>query len=610
MQMKKSLTLGHVFCIAAGSMISSGLFVLPGIAFAKAGPAVIVCYLLAGLLSLPGMLSLVEMTTAMPKAGADCYTVIRSLGPGVGTVSGLLSWFSLSMKSAFALVGMALFAAALANLDIHLVGILGCLVFVTLNILGIKEAGSIQVLLVLGLFGLMIAYIVLGLPAVTVQRFEPFAPHGKGALFMVVGYVFISYAGLLKIASVAEEIRNPARNIPLGMLLALLIVSIFYTLMVFVTVGVLPASELAGSLTPVSDGASVFMGYRGRMAMSVAAILAFLTTANAGIMTAGRSLVPISRDRLFPEFFGRINKRFRTPHNALLLTGAFVIASLFLDLDILVESASIVLIMTNALACISLIILRESGLQNYRPQFRAPLYPWLQVAGLMGFAFILLEMGEEAYVISVVLAIVGFCAYWFYGRRRVRRESALMYLVERITARQLVDGTLESELKEVIRERDDITADRVDELFETCAVLDLREDILLDVFFAKVAEAMAPRLGIGATEFCCLLAAREKESSTVVAPGLAIPHIVVEGDVPFGVLVARCVPGIHFAEGVPLVHTVIVLVGSRAERNFHLRCLAAVAQIVQSPDFDRKWLATRGEQGLRDIFLLGERRRE
>jgi amino acid transporter len=505
---------------------------------------------------------------------------------------------------------MAVFLAAIANLDIHLIGILGCLLFVTLNILGIKEAGGIQVLLVLGLFGLMIAYIVLGLPAVTVQRFEPFAPHGKGALFMVVGYVFISYAGLLKIASVAEEIRNPARNIPLGMLLALLIVGIFYTLMVFVTVGVLPASELAGSLTPISDGASVFLGQRGRIAMSVAAIFAFLTTANAGIMTAARSLVPISRDRLFPEMFGKINRRFGTPHSALLLTGAFVIASLFLDLDILVESASIVLIMTNALACVSLIILRESKLQNYRPQFRAPLYPWLQIAGLVGFAFILLEMGEEAYVISVVLGLAGFCAYWFYGRRRAQRESALMYLVERITARQLVNGTLESELREVICERDEITADRVDELFQTCSLLDLRETILLDEFFAKVAETMAPRLGIGANKFCHLLVSREKESSTVVAPGLAIPHIVVEGDVPFDVLIARCVPGIHFAEGEPPVHAVIVLVGSRAERNFHLRCLAAVAQIVQSPDFDRNWLAARGEQALRDIFLMGERRRD
>jgi amino acid transporter len=610
MSLKRNLGLIHVFCIASGAMISSGLFVLPGIAFAKTGPAVIVCYLLAGLLSLPGMLSLAEMTTAMPKAGADCYTVIRSMGPGVGTVSGLLSWFSLSMKSAFALMGMAVFAAAFASLEIHMVGTLCCLVFVTLNILGIEEAGRTQVLLVLGLLGLMVVYVALGLQAVKIQHFEPFTPHGSGALFMVVGYVFISYAGLLKVASVAEEIRNPGRNIPLGMLLALAIVSAFYSLMVFVTVGVLPAPALAGSLTPISDAASVFMGAPGRVAMSIAAILAFLTTANAGIMTAARSLVPLSREGLFPGLFGRINTRFGTPHTALLLTGAFIIASLFLDLELLVESASIVLIMTNALACISIIILRESGLQNYRPRFRAPLYPWFQVAGLLGFAFILLEMGEEAYLISLVLGLAGFCAYWLYGRRRVRRESALMYLVERITARELVDGTLESELREVIRERDNIISDRVDELFETCAILDLKGEIPLDAFFGRAADTLADRLGIGASEFHRLLVAREKQSSTVVAPGLAIPHIVVEGKVPFDMLIARCVPGIRFAEGVPLVHAVVLLVGGRVHRNFHLRCLAAVAQIVQSPDFDRQWLSARGGEALRDIFLLGERRRE
>jgi APA family basic amino acid/polyamine antiporter len=608
--MRRSLGLIHIFCIASGAMISSGLFVLPGIAFAKAGPAIIVCYLLAGLLSLPGMLSLAEMTTAMPKAGADCYTVIRSLGPGVGTVSGLLSWFSLSMKSAFALMGIAVFAATFANLDIHVVGIVSCLVFVTLNILGIKEAGRTQVLLVLGLLGLMLVYVVLGLQAVSMQHFEPFAPHGNGALFMVVGYVFISYAGLLKVGSVAEEIRNPSRNIPLGMLIALAVVSVFYTLMVFVTVGVLPAPALTGTLTPISDAASAFMGQPGRAAMSIAAVLAFLTTANAGIMTAARSLVPVSRDGLFPAMFGRINGRFGTPHSALLLTGMLVVSSLFLDLDLLVESASIVLIMTNALACVSLIILRESRLQNYRPSFRAPLYPWIQVAGLMGFTFILLEMGEEAYLISLLLGFAGFCAYWFYGRTKVRRESALMYLVERITARELVDGTLESELKEVIRERDDIVGDRVDALFEACMVLDLKAKMSLDAFFSKVAEAMADRLGISASEFHRLLVAREEESSTMVAPGLAIPHIVVEGKVPFDMLIARCVPGIQFTEGVPLVHAVIVLVGSRLERNFHLRCLAAIAQIVQSPDFDRQWLAARGEQALRDVLLLGERRRE
>ncbi|HUV38065.1 MAG TPA: amino acid permease, partial [Planctomycetota bacterium] len=118
-ELRRDLGLVHIFCIASGAMISSGLFILPGLAYAKAGPAVIVCYFLAGLLSIPGMLSIAEMATAMPKAGADCFTVIRSLGPGMGTVAGLLSWFSLSMKSAFALVGMSIFTILLVDVDIR-----------------------------------------------------------------------------------------------------------------------------------------------------------------------------------------------------------------------------------------------------------------------------------------------------------------------------------------------------------------------------------------------------------------------------------------------------------------------------------------------------------
>ena len=167
-KLRKHLGLVHVFCIASGAMISSGLFILPGLAYAKAGPAIILCYLLAGLLSLPGMLSLAEMTTAMPKAGGDCFTIIRSMGPGVGTVAGLLSWFSLSMKSAFALVGMSLFAAAAIGLDQHLVAVVCCMAFVGINLLGVKEAGRTQVLMVSGLLLLLLLYVLFGLPSTNV----------------------------------------------------------------------------------------------------------------------------------------------------------------------------------------------------------------------------------------------------------------------------------------------------------------------------------------------------------------------------------------------------------------------------------------------------------
>src|SRR4030042_5121776 len=306
MKLKQDLNLLDVFCIASGAMISSGLFILPGLAYAKAGPAVIFSYLLAGLLSLPGMLSIAEMTTAMPKAGGDCFTVIRSMGPAVGTAAGLMSWFSLAMKSAVALVGMAVFTILIIDIDIHIIAIAFCLIFLGINLVGIKEAGRTQIVLVLGLFALMLLYIVLGVPLDKITHLEPFVPRGLPAVLFTTGFVFVSYAGLLKIASIAEEIKDPARNIPLGMILSLLVVSIFYTLMVFVTTGVLDAESLSHSLTPISDGAFVFMGQSGRIVMAAAAILAFLSTANAGIMAAARSLVPLSNDGLLPGFIAKI----------------------------------------------------------------------------------------------------------------------------------------------------------------------------------------------------------------------------------------------------------------------------------------------------------------
>jgi len=609
MKLKKELNLLDVFCITSGAMISSGLFILPGLAHARAGPAVVVSYLLAGLLAMTGVLSIAELATAMPKAGGDYFFITRSMGPAVGTVAGLLSWLSLSLKSSFALVGAAIFTGLIINVDIRIIAAVLCLPFIFINLLGVKETGRTQVVLVAGLLALMLLYVVRGLPQIKVHYFEPFAPTGVAAIFSTAGFVFISYGGLLKVASIAEEVKDPRRGIPLGMILSLLVVSIFYTLVILVTTGVLGAAELENSLTPISDGAAVFMGSWGRIALSTAAILAFVTTANAGIMAASRYPLSLSRDGLFPEFFGKVHARFKTPHVSILFTGSFIIFALFLQLDILVKAASTVLILTYILSSLSIIILRESRLQNYQPSFRTPLYPWIQVIGIIGFGFLLFEMGKESLLVSSILIVGGLFVYWFYGRIRTTREYALLHLIERITAKELTTHSLETELKEIIRERDDIIKDRFDEIIEGSIVLDIDKSTPLEEFFKLVAETVSDKLDVNPSAFLKLLLDSEKESTTALNPYLAIPHIIIDGEHTFDIILARCREGIVFSETVPKVHTVFVLVGTRDERNFHLRALAAIAQIVQNPHFEEKWMAAKSKEALRDIVLLGKRRR-
>jgi mannitol/fructose-specific phosphotransferase system IIA component (Ntr-type) len=231
-------------------------------------------------------------------------------------------------------------------------------------------------------------------------------------------------------------------------------------------------------------------------------------------------------------------------------------------------------------------------------------------AGILAASRYLLAPGPQAYATGFVLVLVGFLTYWFYGRARATHDYALLHLLQRMTARQLVTGGLESELREIIRERDTIVLDDFDRLVEAASVLDLSETLERDVFFRRAAEVMSSRVGIPAAEFYRLLVARESDSSTVLAPGLAIPHIVVEQDMPMAILIARCLPGIRFSETDRDVRAVLVLAGSHRDRNLHLRCLAAIAQIVRSPDFSTRWARAQGEQALRDIFLLGERLRE
>jgi APA family basic amino acid/polyamine antiporter len=607
--LKRELGLLAVFCTATGAMISSGLFILPGLAYAKAGPAVIVSYLLAGLLAMTGMLSQAELVSAMPKAGGTYFFVMRSMGPAIGTVDGLITWLSLSLKTAFALVGMAAFTAMVTSFDVRLIAVALCLIFLVVNLVGVKEAGRLQVGLVFGLLVILAVFIIRGLPTVEVLHFKPFAPHGLKPMLATAGFVFVSYGGLLKVAAVAEEVKNPARTLPLGMMLSLMTVMAIYTLAVFVVSGVTDAAQLGESLTPLSLAASSFMGRTGVLVLGIAAILAFVSTANAGLMAASRYPLALARDGLLPAAFKRINKRFQTPHVSLIATTVFIISVLFLKLDMLVKVASGVLMLTFLFSCLCVIIMRESHLQNYRPPFRSPLYPGLQIAGIIGCGFLLYNIGLEPLLVCAGLVAGGLLLYWVFGRIRATREYALMHLVERITSRELTDHVLETELKEIIQERDEITKDRFDVLVEECDVLDLEGDMVAEDLFKKISETMAPRLKMAPEAFLDLMRKREKESSTAIGPHLAIPHIVIEGIDTFGILLARCHDGVYFSDSSPEVNAVFVLMGSKDERNFHLRALSAIAQITQSDDFEKRWLSARSVEGLRDVVLLGERRR-
>jgi len=283
-KLPKQLGLLHVYAIATGAMISSGLFVLPGIAASKAGPAVIIAYILSGVLLLPSLFSTAELSTAMPRAGGTYFFISRSLGGMFGTIDGIGVWLALILKTAIALVGLGAYLSPYLGIPLHIIAIVFTFIFLAMNFFGAKESASAQVGMVLVMLCIIGGLIIIGSPQVVSSNFTPFMPNGSESILSTAAFLFVSYIGLTKVASMAEEVKDADKNIPLGMLLSLFSVVLIYGVVVWIVVGVVPKGELFSSLTPVSDAAGIVGGPMGAHLISIAAALAFATTANAGIL--------------------------------------------------------------------------------------------------------------------------------------------------------------------------------------------------------------------------------------------------------------------------------------------------------------------------------------
>lgn len=608
--MKKQLGFVSIFCISSGAMISSGLFVLPGLAFAKAGPVVFLSYFAAGAVSLTTVLSLSELITAMPKAGGDYFYVSRTFGQLFGTVSGILSWFALSLKSAFAVIGLAELVFLALHVDLRISAVIFAAVFTAINIVGVKEAVRFQIILVAGLFVILTVFVLSGIQKIEMARYEPFLSHGFNALFSTAGFVFVSFGGVLTTASIAGEIRNPSKNIPAGLIGSITAVTLLYVLVTMVTVGIMPGDTLEQSLAPVAEAGRTAGGAPLYAAIMLASLFAFITTANGGILTAARYPIALAKDGMLPSWAGRTSRRKQTPYAAVVLTGMLIGSAVLLDLDLLVKAASAVILLSNIFAHLSVIVMRESRIANYKPTFKAPLYPWLQLLGIIVFILLIIDMGITPVFISLLFISGGVVLYFIRRKHSQAFSPAFMHLIERITDKKFGTEHLSDELREIITDRDGLGRDEFDKAVEFSSFLDIEGPVKYEDFLEKAASAVSGKIsGLTKSDAISLFNQRESESSTAITDFVAVPHIIIESASSFCIFLIRSREGIIFSENNPSVKAVFMLIGSKDNRNLHLRALAAIAQVIDKPGFTKRWLAARNHTEIKDIFLLDSRER-
>jgi amino acid transporter/mannitol/fructose-specific phosphotransferase system IIA component (Ntr-type) len=598
-----------VYAIATGATLSSGFFLLPGLAAAGAGAAMPLSYFLAALVLVPGLLCMAELATAMPRAGGLYYFLDRSMGPLVGTIGGFGTWIALILKSAFALVGVGAYLHLfLPELDLPPIAAAFAIFFGLVNLFSAKGSGSFQVVLLIGLLALLLWFCGDGVLHMHTEYLQGAFSANSIDLVGTAGLVVVSYMGLTKVASVSEEVINPERNLPLGMFLAFGTVVVIYVAGTSVMVGVAGVERLAqdgGDLAPVATVAEILVGHWGAVLMTVAAVLAFSSVANAGILSASRYPLAMGRDRTLPDIFGRVGS-LGTPAVAIGATVVLILISVTVfDPTKIAKLASAFQLVMFALACVAVIVMRESGIESYDPGYRSPLYPAAHILGVLAPFWLIVDMGLLPTFFTAVL--VTFGAMWFthYAKDRVSREGAILHVFERL-GRQRDEG-LDRELREIMKERGPREADHLDEVVTGARVIDTDVPLSFEDLAKRVAEQLALDLPITADRLADGFLEGTRLGVTPVSRGAALPHIRLEEVERSHMVLVRARHGMVISgEGAEPIHALFFLVSPESDPGLHLRILAHLASRIDQEGFMAEWLAADNDEHLKETLIREE----
>ena len=348
--------------------------------------------------------------------------------------------------------------------------------------------------------------------------------------------------------------------------------------------------------------------------MVVAAVAAFASMSNTGILAASRYPLAMARDHLIPQLFASLG-RFRTPVPATIVTAALLVFFiLVLNVAQVAKLASAIQLLLFGLINISVIVMRESHIESYDPGFRSPWYPWMQIAGIVFPLILVAEMGWLASLSTMGMVAVSIGWYNYYARGRLARDGAIYHVFERLGRRRFAG--LERELRDIMKEKGARAEDPFDEVVAHASLIDVAGAEPLAHIIEDASDLLARSLPASAEQIAEQITRGVDVAGMPMSHGVALLHARFSG-VEFPALVlVRSRAGVTFAdtgmEHTPAaddapVHAVFVLVSGVSDPGRHLRILAHLAGRVELDDFIPQWLAAEDEQELKEILLRDDR---
>lgn len=449
-ELKRSLGLFSITMIGVGAMIGAGIFVLTGIAAGAAGPALILVFLLNGIVTTFTALAYAELGSAIPEAGGGYLWVKDSLSKLQGFLSGWMSWFAHAVAGSLYAIGFgAYFGLVLANWDVPLFGLEGdflkkllaalvAVLFIYINYKGASETGTagnivtVAKMLILGVFIASGIYVMFHTPGWT-AKFTPFLPVGFGGVLAAMGLTFIAFEGYEIIAQTGEEAVNPKKTIPRAILLSLIIVVPIYILIALVSIGALIAPE--GQTTwqflgihkelGLVEAAKQFMPF-GTILLLIGGLMSTMSALNATTYSSTRVFFAMSRDHNLPHSFRKVSQKTKVPHIALLFSGLLIIfVAVALPIEDIAAAADVMFLLLFLQVNIAVIVIRKKWGDKLDYGYKMPLFPYLPIIAIIINTLLtiyLFKYRPLSLYVTILWFIVGGIIYYAYSKGKEHVE--------------------------------------------------------------------------------------------------------------------------------------------------------------------------------------------
>ncbi len=459
--LSREMSVFSVTMIGVGAMIGAGIFVLTGIAAGVAGPALILVFLLNGVVTLFTAMAYAELGSCFHDAGGGYLWIKEGLPQPNGFLSGWMSWFAHAVACSLYALGFGAyfghvlregFGFQLAALPLPLdkvLAVAACVIFAYINYRGASETGKMGNIVTLAKVFVIGLFIAFGLAAMSSRPgwqadFKPFLPGGMSAVFMAMGITFIAFQGYEVIAQCSEEIVNPRRNIPRAVFLALLIVIPIYVLVAITALGAvsgkgMPTWQYLGAQKELAmvEAARQFLP-GGAVIFLVGGLLSTLSALNATIYSSSRVAFAMGRDANLPDFFARVHAKKRTPHLSILSSAFIVVAmALLLPIEDVASAADLMFLFLFMQVNVVVIRLRKKR-RDLDRGFRIPFMPVIPLLGILTqvfIAFYLIKYSPKAFVTAATWIGIGAVIYYIYASKKEATQAQYREAIGRLVTK-------------------------------------------------------------------------------------------------------------------------------------------------------------------------------